>query len=49
MTSAGNIALDPYTRKKDDCPVALLGCIRSSQITYEILLIHLLPFLLFSS
>jgi hypothetical protein len=48
MTSTGNIASDPYTRKKGECPVALLGCERSPQITDEILLIHLPPFLLFS-
>jgi hypothetical protein len=49
MTSAGNIALDPYTRKKGECPVALLGCVRSPQITDEISSIHLPPYLLFSS
>jgi hypothetical protein len=47
--SAGNIALDPYTRKKGDCPIALLGYVRSLQITDEILLIHLPSFLLFWS
>jgi hypothetical protein len=49
MTLAGSIASDPYTRKKGDCPVALLGYVRSPQITDEISLIHLLFFLLFSS
>jgi hypothetical protein len=33
---AGNIALDPYMRKKGDCPVALFGCVRSPQTTDEI-------------
>jgi hypothetical protein len=49
ITSAGNIASNPYKRKKGDCPVALLGCVRSPQITDEISLIHLPPFLLFLS
>jgi hypothetical protein len=41
ITSAGNIASDPYARKKSDWPVALLGCVRSPQTTDEISLIHL--------
>jgi hypothetical protein len=44
ITSGGNIASDPYTRKKGDCLVALLGCVRSPQTTDEISSIHLPPF-----
>ena len=49
MTSAGNIALEPYTRKKGVCPVALLGWVRSPQITIGSSASHLPPFLLVES
>ena len=49
MTSAGSIASEPYTRKKGVCPVALLGWVRSLQITVGSLASHLPPFLLVES
>jgi hypothetical protein len=49
ITSTGNIASDPYTRKKGDCPIVLLGYVQSPQTIDEISLIHLPPFVLFSS
>ena len=49
MTSASSIALEPYTRKKGVCPVALLGWVHSSQITIGSSASHLPPFLLVES
>ena len=49
MMSAGSIASEPYTRKKGVCPVALLGWVRSPQITIGSSASHLPPFLLVES
>ena len=49
MMSAGSIASEPYTRKKGVCPVALLGWVRSLQITVGSSASHLPPFLLVES
>ena len=49
MTSAGSIASELYTRKKGVYPVALLGWVRSLQITVGSSASHLPPFLLVES
>ena len=49
MMSAGSIASEPYTRKKGIWPVALLGWVRSPQITIGSSASHLPPFLLVES
>ena len=49
MMSAGSIASEPYTKKKGVCPVALLGWVRSPQITIGNSASHLPPFLLVES
>ena len=49
MTSAGSIASEPYTREKGVCPVALLGWVRSPQITLGNSASYLPPFLLVES
>ena len=49
MMSAGSIASEPYTKKKGVCPVALLGWVRSPQITIGNSASRLPPFLLVES
>ena len=49
MMSTGSIASEPYTRKKGVYPVALLGWVRSPQITIGSSASHLPPFLLVES
>ena len=49
MMSACSIASEPYTKKKGVCPVALLGWVRSPQITIGNSASHLPPFFLVES
>ena len=49
LTSVGSIASEPYTRKKGVCPMALLGWVRSPQITVGTSASYLPPFLLVES